>query len=305
MIGILTSEFLGKIQTVYFHGSCPDGISARELLKQLFEDRVTYIPYYFQELPEIPEFALFIDCSPKPHQLKGVLEKGGVIVEHHETRLEELQELLKTFPQQILYGEGLESGTWLAMEILKQQKIDIKPGTETIAELIAIGDTWKKEDPRFEYARMVSGYIAFFGNAFDYPIYKLPEIEKTIRDFGAAQARSQKTLAKQAIKFHGGHIAFINSLLISDSAEILRSTGTVIIVGWVVKKAEESDRTIVTYSLRSDETFDVGAFCKSMGGGGHKSAAGFETTYIRGIDPVDYCLHLLEAARHISMYGEW
>ena len=58
---------LTTINTVYYHGSCPDGITAREVLKYAL--KVKFIPYYFTELKFIPKNALFIDCSPKDEQL--------------------------------------------------------------------------------------------------------------------------------------------------------------------------------------------------------------------------------------------
>lgn len=292
MIGKIDNAFrtfLHNIATVYFHGGCPDGIGAREVLKTFYHTDMPYIPYYFQELNDIPANSLFIDCSPK--NLRQVLETGGMILEHHDSRKAELAELMNEFPHQILFGEGMESGTWLALQVAEflEDEPEYRQYKE-VAELIAISDTWQKDHPDFAYARMVGGYLAYFGNDFDLELYKLAEMEDTIRQHGAVQDRLQKKLADQAIIL--GNIAFINSTNMSNASEILRGRGIPITVGWTVS-ADAKGVAQIYYSLRSDGKFDIGAFCKSQGGGGHKAAAGFQVERGDGKDPINYCLELI------------
>jgi len=291
MIGNISKKFLdvlSKIKTVYFHGGCPDGIGARQILREYFEDSVTYIPFYFQEMNEIPKNSLFIDCSPK--NLRMVLEGGGIIMEHHDSRKEELVALLKEFPDQIVFGEGSESGAYLAYCAVNRH-IDISY-CEEIVYLLAISDTWQKEDPLFDYARMVAGYVVFFGNDFNLSLYQLKGMEDTIRAHGLVQQRKQAQFAKDALKLPKLKVAFINDMNMSGAAEILRNDGFRIIVGFSLR--EDKGAPTVFYSLRSDATFDSGSFCKANGGGGHKAAAGFSVPYAVGIDPIGKFLDILD-----------
>ena len=292
MIGQINNTFktfLHNISTVYFHGSCPDGIGARQILKTFFSTDMIYIPYYFQELESVPANSLFIDCSPK--NLRMVLENGGMIIEHHDSRKAELVELMNEYPHQILFGEGQESGTWLALQVSEFLEDDAEYRLyKEVAELIAISDTWQKDNPSFAYARMLAGYIAYFGNDFDLELYKLAEMEETIRQHGAVQDKLQMKYADHAIVF--GNVAFMNSTNISNASEILRTRGIPLAVGWTVN-ADNKGVPKVYYSLRSDGRFDIGAFCKVNGGGGHKAAAGFQTEWVAGMDPISHCLTLL------------
>jgi nanoRNase/pAp phosphatase (c-di-AMP/oligoRNAs hydrolase) len=300
MIGQISIANLKRIQKVYYHGECPDGIGARTILQKYFDD-VEYIPYYFEELKEVPSYALFIDCAPQAHQLKELLEKGGCIAEHHDSRLDELLELRKEHPQQILYGVGMESGAFLALEILSLMGEPSNGALEEVAHLLAIGDTWQKEDPGFVRARKFANYIRFFGNDFNISLEELLKREAQVEEYDLVQKRLHRTQVDRAIILQQQfrehlRIAFINDseLNISDASDLLRQQGIPLTVGWTVK-TYLGKRSIV-YSMRSKpEVIDVGAFAKLHGGGGHKPAAGFIVDYAADRDPIQYFMYLMSS----------
>jgi oligoribonuclease NrnB/cAMP/cGMP phosphodiesterase (DHH superfamily) len=293
VIGDLNKKWLGGLKSIHYHGKCPDGIGARQILKQAMPHLQCY-PYYFEKMREVPWNSIFIDCSPSGEQLRQALQQNCIIAEHHGSRLDELKELMEEFPGQIIFGEGTESGTWLAFAIVNDYLDKDQPkGTEEVAELIALSDTWQKNDKRFTYARMLAGYIAFFGNNFDTPIHQLHKMQSTIEAFGAVERARQQAFADGAIVTD--RVYFINDVQISDASEILRSTkGARIIVGWLVSTSDTGEQN-VKYSLRSSDSFHSGNFCKAHGGGGHPGSAGFSVPYTLGLDPIQNFLTLLEA----------
>lgn len=297
MIGQVTKEKLKTIEKIYYHGNCPDGLGAKLILRDIEMFRkLEFIPFFFQELSAIPEKAMFIDCSPKDEQMRAVLEKGGMIIEHHISRLAEIEELRKDFPDQLLYGEGTESGTWLALYLAELIGEEPCKDTKTIAEYLAISDTWQKDDPKFAYGRKLAGFLNTFGNELDIDhLGALVKYEGFIEAYAKVQRKLQESHARSCITHDvsRGKVAFINdtNLHISDASEILRGQGYFLIVGWALKSYNGLSR--IQYSLRSDATFDVGAFCKAHGGGGHRAAAGFSVLYRLGKDPIQNFIDLL------------
>jgi len=279
MQGQLNPDLLKRIETVYYHGNCPDGIISREVLKLVLPKETIYIPYYFESLDNIPYNALFIDCSPKPDQLEFCLNNYCLIAEHHDTFKPLFNEYMTRFDDQMVLGnnEFSESGARLALMIANQlnPKV-IHQDLIDFVSLVAISDTWKVQNADFGKAREYAAYITFFGNDFNIPLNKFYYDYEAVKRYADVQTRNSIELADTAMfrTERGMKIAFINSLLISDAAEILRETKNVdIIVGYLTK----AERT--QFSLRSKTNgFDVGAFAKRQNGGGHKAAAGFEIT---------------------------
>jgi hypothetical protein len=278
---------ISNIHTVYYHGSCPDGIIAREVLK-LTNKPMRYIPYYFSEFTEVPKNTLFIDCSPKQYQVETALQNNCLIAEHHDSF--DWAYWNTFFPKQLFFGENTqaESGAELALWILGVY--DPTFHDERVIDLvrhIAIGDTWQSTDPDFRYARMIGGYISFFGNDFCEDIRTLMDKENVITAFGAVQERNQERFAKTAIRLHthDHKLAFINETNMSGAAEILRNEGNDVIVGFKMIYDPQLPQNIIIYSLRSNERFDCAKFCKANGGGGHKAAAGFSIPY-NNQDPI-------------------
>ena len=307
MQGSIDLGLLNSIDTVFYHGKCPDGIVAREVLKFVFgTEKVKYVPYYFEELKTIPENTLFVDCSPKQQQTEECLKNGCMILEHHESFRESFLGFSAKYSGTMLFGEnGLaESGARLALHLLAIANPTVYKYTReevlSLVGLIALSDTWQTHDPNFELARMYAKYITSFGNDFNIPLADLYDMELVVRLAGSAMQKHQKSLASAAIHYtnSGMKIAFINELNMSDAAEILRTEKSVdVIIGYVSKFDFGTNGNQTIYSMRSKEGgFDVSIFAKKNGGGGHKAAAGFSIPYEFGKDPIATFIELFSNA---------
>lgn len=296
---------LNSINTVFYHGSCADGVIAREVLKLHLQDSVEYVPFYFQELDTLPEKALFIDCSPVDSQIEDCLQRGCLIVDHHESYRRHYEALGGTYGAQMAFGENskAESGAALAVKVLEgvcgrgYVRNLLAPDGEDVVRLISLGDTWRTTHTDFQLARKFSNFILLWGNAFAFDIrtlrQQLPIIE-ALAEIDRLKTESQVVSAIRTLHC-GLKIAFINKPKISDAAEILRNQeGTDLVVGWSIRLDKERVQT--TYSLRS-QTFNCEAFAKAQGGGGHKSAAGCvfheDVALWLDINPVQRFLDLL------------
>ena len=305
MQGEIINKYLLDIKTVYYHGSCPDGITSREILKLQFPDLI-YIPYYFTEFKKVPDHALFIDCSPKSNQVEECLRNSCLIAEHHDSFNDSFNKWFPLYPDQMLIGDTkkAESGAILALELVRQLGLgdDLNLAyIQHVARLIAISDTWQNSHEEFEYARMLAGYIAFFGNDFCEELADLYLKRDVILSFGRVQQKKQEQYARQAIKV--GKVAFINELNMSNAAEILRNEGSDLVVGYTTKFEPNENRNITIFSLRSKEDgFDCSAFCKAHGGGGHKAAAGFSVDY--GLmEPIARFVEFLKKENYAHLFG--
>lgn len=292
MLGTISLDNLISIQSVYFHGSCADGIIAREILKTNASTKIKYIPYYFDELKTIPEKALFIDCSPKPHQVEECLKRGCLIADHHDTFKDSFMKFNDVYPNAMMFGENekAESGAVLAYRLFKKMKGYVaNEELSDVADLIGISDTWHTEHKDFEFSRKLAKYVTFFGNDFSESLQILldPEGIALINAMGAVFQRESIKHAKSALSFFAGSrqlkVFFINDLNISDAAEILRNDkGADLVVGWKVQtdaNPHGNGDPITVFTLRSNDRFDCRTFAQAHGGGGHTRAAGFSMPF--------------------------
>jgi len=82
--------------------------------------------------------------------------------------------------------------------------------------------------------------------------------------------------------FHGHKTGVVNtSVAVGEVGEAIYTSGYAVALSWY----ERADGQ-VSFGLRST-TVDVGAIAKEYGGGGHKAAAGFETSVLRAREILD------------------
>ena len=282
---MLSKEKYEKIEAIYFHDGCPDGIIAKKILWHPNQD-IKFIPYNFQEFSEIPSNALFIDCSPKAHQLEQALKNGCLIADHHDSFRKSYEDLREVpeYEGQLLFGENSkgESGAVLAYNIFTTLYPDFINVIEwNIARLIGISDTWQKDDPDFAYARKLAKYVQYHGNDIASSVLESCDLQKNVEAHARiTEQLNQKLFNNAFVTACPGKpetslwkVAFINHLSISDITE--RFTECDLVVGWEVSKNQDTGKLQVQYSIRSrNEEFDASEFCAFHGGGGHKKAAG-------------------------------
>lgn len=286
---------LASARRVYYHGGCPDGIIAREFLKQYLGNEnvhLEYIPISPSQKLEVTEHSAFIDVTPLPEQFEDFLRAGAIIMDHHNSMKPLFEQFEATYPNQLLFGETAEgeSGAWLAYSVVMETYSHVPsypPSKETadhwalVARMIAVGDCWIKEDPMFEKARYLGQHVALIGNDYESGI-PTPEFIQHAIQFGELKSKEVKRLADHVMfrDICGIRVGFTNQTKdISDLSEILRSHyGANLVVGWQQqrKKMDNLPMEVTTFSFRSDECIDVGAFAKflSSRGGGHARAAG-------------------------------
>ena len=311
MLGCISPENLAKTKLIIRHGSCPDGWGAQKALEIIFGKTIPVQYYYFEDLKTIPKNALFINCSPKDHQINACMENGCMIADHHDSFAPHFERLRETYDNVLLFGEnrnaesGAYLGIWLASVYANTKGGLTSPlypsgKAAVMARLLAISDTWQKQDPDFALARMYAGYVSFFGNDLDITLEELYDQKETVLAFGKAQERQQRNFMKGAIiydKFISNFkIAMINGLNMSNAAEMLRTEMDVdLVCGYETKMDARAGESITIYSMRSKENgFDCSIFAKANNGGGHKAAAGFSHSYLLGKDPIETFLFLLE-----------
>lgn len=95
--------------------------------------------------------------------------------------------------------------------------------------------------------------------------------------------------------FHGYRTGVINTpIVVSEIGEAIYNAGFDIALAW-----HERVQGDISFGLRSTK-IDVGEIAKSYGGGGHKSAAGFEVSIEKGREIIDTVLGRKEKYEHTS-----
>ena len=302
----ISDELINKLKVckrVYFHSNCPDGIISRNLLHYLrsnglndFDGTVEYVSQNPGKPAEVVEGAVFVDLSPIPEQYEAFLKAGAVILDHHNTVLPLVEQFKDEYPDQLLFGETdkVESGAWLVYLCLDkwmQTTPFVSRNTShfrIIAKMIAIGDCWDKSNPEaFENARSLGKYIGLYGN--DYTEIPGMEFISRSQEYGRLTRDNTARTAKTHImrQYKGLNIAFFNTREgISDLAEVAREKFNAdLVVSWY-QQSVKNDGEVTSFSLRSNDNFDCGAFAKNFkGGGGHIHAAGFQIPgLLSGID---------------------
>jgi oligoribonuclease NrnB/cAMP/cGMP phosphodiesterase (DHH superfamily) len=298
---VFTRETILKTKNVFYHSGCPDGIAAREIFKKIeanFSHKLNFIPYYFEqpilgtEREELIQDSLFIDVHPPKDEWKELESKYDFLVaDHHATSAPFMLDVEKH-----LRGDNAlaESGAMLAAQI---SEVVCKARFKDIwdfASIIAISDTWKKEDPRFTDARKLANYILFFGN--DWSGFMLPD-HPQVQTYSKIRKAQIEAIADHALLRDccGYKLAFVNTGDTSDAAELLRARGINVVVGFKVLCIDGEER--INYSLRSDDKFSVRAVAERFGGGGHEQAAGCSTKYMDR-NPIEY--FLAEFTAHVT-----
>jgi hypothetical protein len=321
-------EKLKAVKKLVTHANCPDGIASALIIKDaLPEVEVVFMAHgteAHKKLEPRPG-TLFVDFSPFQDQWEGSLhaakrwiEAGAIVLDHHPTQ----RDVTMAFVEAGLgnYGENdkNECGAWLAYEhVWRPIKLGHGPfnphddgeSVKQLAELAGVRDTWKKDDPRWQAACEQAEELMFWGfDSLDLDSITDPRaislgsklFEKKIEHAKKAIGEAHEFTTQKGT----GVVMFQGVTPTSDAAEILEKdwdpiyrTGVLdfppnIVAGFHYKV--DGDKLKLQFSTRSHTGYDVGAFCKSRGGGGHSAAAGFtiEQSPEVGINPYA-CFKLL------------
>jgi oligoribonuclease NrnB/cAMP/cGMP phosphodiesterase (DHH superfamily) len=181
------------------------------------------------------------------------------------------------------------------------------------AYCVGARDTWQTKDPRFQRGQWISKMLMSKpaahwlggtrrvelenGAVHDVPERAvLPYLHESEVEMGRALFEAHEEAVRQAVEqvvayalIGAGVDVYLYVFqeqasgfrLCSDVAEALRQqtdgrTNAAVVAGFAYVVHEPGDSPQLVYSLRGLNGFDVAAFAKANGGGGHTAAAGFE-----------------------------
>lgn len=321
---MISLDKLKSVKHLITHANCADGIASALILKDALPGvHVSFMRYDTQEHKKLaPEpgmlfvdFTPYIPVDPRTERRDELLIRlwrgvGVLVLDHHPT----VKDIVEAFGENGVFGlnEKNECGAWLAYEhvwlpLREAGRANPPPAWDAdmgvvkrFAELAAIYDTWKKNDPSFEEAGRQSSMLTFLPlrlrsemKLFEALAFckdeKLAAIIRE-RDLDAARKSLEEGASFTTSKGTRG-IMFQGVAATSDAAEIQEQyevynesiqgdaiprsrSFTDLIVGF--RYRVDAGKLQLQFSMRSHTGYDVGAFAKSHpGGGGHKAAAGF------------------------------
>ena len=310
---------LKNIKHLVTHGpACPDGISSALIVKDALPDvRVSFMAYNTAELAALKAEPglLFVDFTPPRDRVAEFVEAGAICLDHHPTA----KDIVEAFGENGVFGENEknECGAWLAYTEVWKQIAEPKythawaherDKVRDFAQLAAIRDTWKKDDPRWQQACEQAATLVFFG-VDRFLGMSWGFVEDQIESVGSVLLDKQLSAARRSIEeahcFTSAAkgtkvLAFQGVSTTSDVAELMdnekdeqnpfqRLVDDVyhpdLVVGFHYRS--DAGKLQLQFSMRSHTGYDCAAFAKAHGGGGHKAAAGFtvEVSPEIGVNP--------------------
>ena len=288
------------MQFVLFHAGCMDGFAAAYTAWTKFgNDETVYIPVqYGQPVPDLPnaENVFIVDFSYGAEVLCGLalqLESKGhrlVVLDHHKSAKEDLENL--NLGKSAIYFDMNRSGAVMAWEFFH-------PGEQlpNLLRYVQDRDLWKWELPD---SKAVSAYLqteidfkdlnkAFrdFDLLCESSIYNIKEQGRIILKY--QDKLIQQCLAhkhQQTFQTVQEGIEYIHQIWSVNSPVLQSEIGNELAkehgMGDVYYNVWDAVQVkmVARHSLRSIGDIDVSVIAKSLGGGGHKHAAGFSSTIL-------------------------
>jgi hypothetical protein len=273
--------------------------------------RVSFVAYGTEEHRRLEPQpgVMFCDFTPFSAWPKGDgsfiqawVDAGCIVFDHHPTQ----RDVTMKFVEAGLgaYGENDrgECGAWLAYEHvwspLQGGEFGAMKNTSIreFAEVAGVRDTWKKDDPRWQLACEQAEALMFWdfedivggGVGSQMMLITGPKLF-------AKKLEAARTAISESHRFvtnRGTRVCMFQGVTpTSDAAELLEKDWdereryggaghyqdgdgpTNIVAGFHYRV--DAGRLQLQFSTRSHTGYDVGAFCKAHGGGGHSAAAGF------------------------------
>ncbi len=252
---------------VVYHANCPDGFCAAWIAAKSLPAGTEFFPaHYGGELPDFTDRdVMFLDWCPKPHQMP-LLEvaRSVTCLDHHITAKLEAEKIGGTF-------DVTKSGAMLTWE-------HFNPGVPPIqlVKFVQDRDLWQhKLNNSKEFNAALSSYPYTF-EAWD----EFNDLDgSVIIKIGEAILRYQAKIVESHVKHAKLQQLCGHEVLVANATVLFSEIGEKLAqdmpFGATYFDRADGKRQ---WSLRSrDGGIHVGDLAKSMGGGGHPQAAGFET----------------------------
>lgn len=320
----LDIRVLRDVRTIISHGvGCPDGLASAIILRDILtEAKVVFMNYNTPEHRECPAEPgqLFVDFSPPRERAKEFVDAGAIVLDHHKYA----KDIVDMFGDRGVFAdEEKEPGVsgavlayrevWRPLANLRDPKnrtmddflragIPQDSAIRHFAKLAGIRDTWQKNHPSWRNACAQAEVLKFYPPDIwlSRPSFDPEWIDEKMQ-LGEILLQKKDEFVKAILKKAVRHVTSRNIRLLivptkdtSDIAEAMTDADVLVGFGYNAEPSEDGDYKIsLELSLRSRGGYDVGAFCKKHGGGGHKAAAGCKLEV--GDDSVDPYTEIIAA----------
>ena len=254
---------------ILYHAKCQDGLGAKYAAHKKFGENANYIAVnYHEPIPDIPADAdvFIVDFSYPKTVLLEIKSRVNtlMVLDHHKTAQEELMGL------EFAYFDMNKSGAVLAWEYFH-------PGIPVPQILLRIQDRdiwkWQYRDTKEVLATLSNAEDSF--DAWD--LWETAGPQEMARA-GEGIVSYQDLCVRRAMdsnvrvsKWKGWTVAVVNTTHMHSEigADCCKNLEVDFAVIWSM-----APEGVVKLGFRSLGDFDVSAIAKTLGGGGHKNAAG-------------------------------
>ena len=266
------------IDTIIYHGDCPDGFCAAFVAKRRYPTANLVPATYGKPLDESQirnKHVLVVDFSWKRADMERIASQTTSIyvLDHHKTAEAELAEL------PYAYFDMNRSGAQLAWD----HCFPANQPRPWYVDYVADRDLWRWHLPE---SKTVSAYLMALPHTIDaWAALDSISVETAIANGRGARAQVEHYVDKVTVQAYSGRwnghtVAIVNAAYpnISDVGHRLCEQGAQVGLGWFVR-----GDGMIQFSLRSVGDLDVSQLAQEHGGGGHKNAAGFQVPMTEGL----------------------
>jgi len=306
--GTFPLDKLREVTTIISHANCPDGVaSAMVILDALRGDRrsggaaadVQFMQYGSPELAALAPAPgmLFVDFSPPADVAPAFVEAGAIVLDHHKTA----RAVVESFGALGVFAdEEREPGVSGAVLAFREVWLPLSGSWGTwrclqvarFAGLAGVRDTWCTKDPAWPEACAQAEALRFWPASrwLDADVAQwrsLAEIGQVLVDKHATRVADAISEGFWFTSERGLVVAVLAGVdVTSDAAEKLGGDADLVMGFRYAGKSAKDGAPAAIWSCRSRGDFDVAAFAKYFGGGGHTHAAGFvEGLRVAGYGP--------------------
>ncbi len=299
----------------YYHGGCPDGSTAAFIVQQYskLKNEVNYVPLYHGVATRIvvaAKDAIFIDYHPGNETLSSALEayENVYLLDHHKSAFE------RRWPEGVhALLDDRVAGCELAypnVDVQHSEHVVTSQGYKHPFDAYVTLPDMKKLHKMAPFVKLMSAGDRFDRKSgLDFVSFRawFKQFEPTIEGVKDAYAAFTRLGEKEVLK--QGKV--FNELIMQVAAQSAKSAVIITVVEEAAGKAYEVPLCIATNLISetavvlgneykeapfvlvatpkkdfvsmgayvSNGNFDVSALASSLGGGGHRSAAGWQCTF--------------------------
>jgi hypothetical protein len=285
---MINIEELKAVRTIVTHKDCADGVASALILHDVLpEAAILFMQYGTPELAalEATPGMLWCDFSPPADRAAEFVHAKSIVLDHHRTA----KPVVEAFGSRGIFADeqidpGV-SGAVLAFRRVWQPLVEngvesTCTGWRSVAELAGVRDTWQKDSPLWREACAQAEALRFlpFADLRDAAeaevLSELLKIGPVLLEKHAERVTEAVRTAHRFTTLRGIRVVVFQGVSeTSDAADLLGAEAD-LVMGF---KYLDDGGPRVVWSCRSRGDFDVAAFAKMYGGGGHAKAAGFWT----------------------------